>query len=171
MGNSDLNRRKQNTSCRPRPTRSGKTHTHERGSDFHFSGPKPSLAKATTSNYEVGYGRPPKHSQFKKGQSGNPRGRPRGSRNLATDLSAELGEKVTVREHGHSRTVSKQRALIKSLTQKAMNGDVRAIAAVLALYSRVITEPPPDENQPVDADELQIVRRFAPGLLRKIKQQ
>jgi hypothetical protein len=116
-------------------------------------------------------GGPPKHSQFKKGQSGNPQGRPRGSRNLATDLSAELGETVTVREHGHSRRISKQRALIKSLTQKAMKGDVRAIAALLALYARVITEPSPDKNQPVDADELQVLLRFAPRLLRKIKQQ
>jgi hypothetical protein len=52
----------------------------------------------------------------------------------------------------------------------AMKGDVRAIAAVLALRARVITEPSPDKNQPVDADELQVLRRFAPRLLRKIKQ-
>ncbi len=41
---------------------------------------------------KIGYGRPPKAGQFKPGQSGNPQGRPKGSTNLATDLSAELAE-------------------------------------------------------------------------------
>jgi len=62
--------------------------------------------------YKVGYGKPPKASQFKRGKSGNPRGRPKGSLRLATDLAAELGEQITVREDGRSRRVSKQRALI-----------------------------------------------------------
>src|SRR5215471_11970702 len=74
--------------------------------------------------YEVGYRKPPKASRFKAGQSGNPKGRPRGSPNLATDLSAELGEQITVREGGQARQVSKQRALIKSLMAKALQGDV-----------------------------------------------
>jgi hypothetical protein len=93
-------------------------------------------------NYEVGYRKPPKHTQFKKGQSGNPRGRPRGTRNLATDLSAELSELVTVREAGHSRPISKQRALINSLMAKALKGDTRAAAMVLALHARIVPEQP-----------------------------
>jgi hypothetical protein len=93
-------------------------------------------------NYEVGYRKPPKHTQFRKGQSGNPRGRPRGTRNLATDLSAELSEIVRVREDGSSRHISKQRALIKSLMAKALKGDARAAATVLALHARVVLERP-----------------------------
>jgi len=120
------------------------------------------------SDYRVGYGKPPKGTRFKKGKSGNPRGRPKGSLNLATDLTAELGEHITVREDGRPRKVSKQRALIKSLMAKALQGDVRATASLLALYARVITEPPPDDNQPIDADELQVLRRFAPRLLRSV---
>ena len=85
--------------------------------------------------YEVGYRRPPKATRFKPGRSGNPKGRPKGSPNLATDLSAELGEQITVREGGQARRVSKQRALIKSLTAKALQGDVRATTALLALYA------------------------------------
>jgi hypothetical protein len=79
--------------------------------------------------YKVGFGRPPKATQFKPGRSGNPKGRPQGSRNLATDLAAELGEPITVREDGRHRRVSKQRALIKSLMAKSLQGDVRAAAA------------------------------------------
>ena len=120
------------------------------------------------STYRVGYGKPPKAKQFKRGRSGNPKGRPKGSLNLATDLTAELGEHITVREDGRSRKVSKQRALIKSLMAKALQGDVRATAALLALYARVITEVPEDQDEPIHTEELQILRRFAPRLLKSI---
>ena len=120
------------------------------------------------STYKVGYGKPPKARQFKRGKSGNPKGRPKGSLNLATDLTAELGEHITVREDGRPRKISKQRALIKSLMAKALQGDVRAMASLLALYARVITEPTNDDNQPLDTDELQVLRRFAPRLLRSV---
>ncbi len=118
--------------------------------------------------YKVGYGKPPKAKQFKRGRSGNTKGRPKGSLNLATDLTAELGEHITVREDGRSRKVSKQRALIKSLMAKALQGDIRATAALLALYARVITEVPEDQDEPIHTEELQILRRFAPRLLKSI---
>src|SRR5689334_21850096 len=118
--------------------------------------------------YRVGYRKPPKATRFKPGQSGNPKGRPRGSPNLATDLSAELGEQITVREGGQARRVSKQRALIKSLMAQALQGDVRATTALLALYARVISEPPEDKSAEVEEDELLILRRFGPRLLKSL---
>ena len=121
--------------------------------------------------YQVGYRRPPKATRFKAGQSGNPKGRPRGTPNLATDLSAELGEQITVREGGQARQVSKQRALIKSLMAKALQGDVRATTALLALYARVIAEPPEDESAAVEEDELLILRRFGPRLLKSLSKK
>src|SRR5215831_18669358 len=105
-------------------------------------------------DYPVGYRKPPKATRFKPGQSGNPKGRPKASPNLASDLSAELGEQITVREGGQARHISKQRALIKSLMAKALQGDVRATTAVLALYARVISEPSEDESGLVAEDEL-----------------
>jgi Family of unknown function (DUF5681) len=118
---------------------------------------------------KVGYGNPPRATQFRPGVSGNPRGRPKGSANLATDLAAELGETVTVQEDGHRRRVSKQRALIKSLMRNALKGEVRSSAALLTLYARVITEPPEDESAPVDDEERKILRRFLPRLLKSLK--
>jgi hypothetical protein len=118
------------------------------------------------SDHKVGYGKPPKSGQFKRGKSGNPKGRPKGSLKLATDLAAELNEQITVREDGRQRRVSKQRALIKSLVAKALQGDVRASTAMLALYARVITDLPGDQECIVDNIELQILRRFAPKLLK-----
>jgi Family of unknown function (DUF5681) len=118
------------------------------------------------SEYKTGYGKPPKSGQFKRGKSGNPKGRPKGSLKLATDLAAELNEQITVREDGRARRVSKQRALIKSLMAKALQGDIRANAAILALYARVLTDLPDDQESVVHDNELQIVRRFAPRLLK-----
>jgi hypothetical protein len=118
------------------------------------------------SEYKTGYGKPPKSGQFKRGKSGNPEGRPKGSLKLATDLAAELNEQITVREDGRARRVSKQRALIKSLMAKALQGDIRANAAILALYARVLTDLPDDQESVVHDNELQIVRRFAPRLLK-----
>jgi len=120
-----------------------------------------------TKSSGVGYGKPPAATRFKPGKSGNPKGRPKGSLNLATDLSAELGEQITVREGGRQHRISKQRALVKSLMAKALQGDVRATTAVLALYARVISEPE-EEGRPIEEDELLIIRRFGPRLLKSL---
>ena len=117
---------------------------------------------------KVGYGRPPKANQFKPGKSGNPKGRPKGSLNLVSDLVAELGEPINVREDGRTRRISKQRALIKSLLAKGIQGEVRAAAAVLALYARVNINDADDGSTSIDDAELAILRRFAPRLLKSL---
>ena len=73
-----------------------------------------------------------------------------------------------MREGGQARHISKQRALIKSLMAKALQGDVRATTALLALYARVISEPPEDESGSVEEHELLILRRFGPRLLKSL---
>jgi len=113
-------------------------------------------------DYEVGYGKPPKHSQFKKGQSGHPAGRPKGTRNLKTDLTEELAERILIREGGRAIKVSKQRALIKSLTAKALQGDTRAATLVLNMVWKIMEKEPPQEP-PVDlsCEDLAILESFA----------
>ena len=81
-------------------------------------------------NYEVGYGKPPKENRFTKGQSGNPKGRPKGTRNFKTDLEEELHEQVRITEGGKSEEVSKQRAILKRTFEKALMGDMRAVAMI-----------------------------------------
>lgn len=73
--------------------------------------------------YDVGYGKPPASNQFKKGKSGNPKGRPRGTRNLFTDLEEVLSKKVSVFENGKKKNVSAQMATIQRLCEKALMGD------------------------------------------------
>jgi uncharacterized protein DUF5681 len=83
--------------------------------------------------YAVGYKKPPKASQFKPGQSGNPKGRPRSNRNLAGSLAAILNETVTLREGGRTRKISKGEAMLRTLTHKALKGDARAFSLIAAL--------------------------------------
>jgi hypothetical protein len=66
---------------------------------------------------KVGYARPPRATQFRRGNSGNPRGRPKGARNLLSDLRAELSAETRVTEAGRQITVTKQAAIVKSLAR------------------------------------------------------
>jgi hypothetical protein len=78
-------------------------------------------------SYGVGYGKPPKDTQFKKGQSGNPKGRPKGTFNLATVLGKALRERVVINENGERRTITKLEAAAKQLVNKAASGDLTAL--------------------------------------------
>jgi Family of unknown function (DUF5681) len=83
--------------------------------------------------YHVGYCRPPLHSRFKPGQSGNPKGRPKQSRNLWTIVKQVLSEDMQIREGGRLRRMSAMEALVRTLRARAFKGDPKAIASLIAL--------------------------------------
>lgn len=85
---------------------------------------------------KVGYCNPPKHTQYKKGQSGNPAGRPKDSRNIKTVLRDVLREKVLIKEDGKELWVTKQEAIVRRLTVKSMNGGEKATQQVIDLCAR-----------------------------------
>jgi hypothetical protein len=78
-------------------------------------------------NNPSGYGRPPPATQFKKGQSGNPKGRPKGARNLTVAILAAANERVMIVENGKRKTITKLEAATKHLANKAASGNERAM--------------------------------------------
>jgi hypothetical protein len=85
---------------------------------------------STGGEYTVGYGRPPQHTRFQPGRSGNPKGHQKGSKNLSTLFAEELAQTVTLIEKGKRRKMSKRRALVKQAINRAMGNDTKATALV-----------------------------------------
>lgn len=82
-------------------------------------------------SYRIGYGKPPKHTQFKKGCSGNPSGRPKGSKSVIALQEKILNEKVVVTENGRRMKISKTEVLFRQLWKMAVTGDIRAMRLLL----------------------------------------
>lgn len=93
-------------------------------------------------DYGIGYGKPPKHTRFKPGRSGNPKGRPRKSKNIATLMEKELSRLVIVKEGGETRRVPQRQAIVKRLINGALNGNTRQIEFLFKYLSqRNVPEP------------------------------
>ena len=88
-------------------------------------------------DYEVGYGRPPRHTRFKKGQSGNPKGRPGGAKNLSTLVNEALNERVIVAEDSGRRKISKREAIVKQIVNRSTTADWRAVKILLGILQDI----------------------------------
>ncbi len=111
--------------------------------------------------YDVGYGKPPKKTQFKKGLSGNPNGRPRKKPNLYTELKAVLRESVTVTIEGEPEPVTVQQALLLRLRDEALRGEVWAVKLLQKLV-----DASPDSGGEYDHIEREVGLFRAKALLR-----
>lgn len=118
---------------------------------------------------EVGYRRPPRSTRFQKGRSGNPKGRPKGTKNLKTDLLEELQEMIPIREGNQEKRVSKQRAMVKSQVARAVRGDTRAMGLIVQLMFRLILDVA-TEDERLSPDELSVLDGYKEILLRSIQE-
>lgn len=115
------------------------------------------------------YRKPPAHARFAKGKSGNPRGRPKGSRNLTTELREELSERISITEGGVKRLVSKQRGLVKTLYARSIQGDMRAMAQLVKLIGTCLEDNAPiPEAEAVQAEDAFVLSQFEERLKRRI---
>jgi len=87
----------------------------------------------TSTSYAVGFKRPPLHSRFKAGASGNPAGRPKGSQNLRTLFEKILKEQISLREGAVTKKISKAEAILRGLVIGAMKGDARSQVTLFKL--------------------------------------
>src|SRR5438874_5890666 len=101
------------------------------------------------SEYPVGYRKPPQHSRFKKGQSGNPRGRPKRSESFARLAQRTLNERIAIKENGERRVISKLEAMLKQLINKAATGDARAIREIIKLQPLIAQQDQAEDKQVV----------------------
>jgi hypothetical protein len=86
--------------------------------------------------YEIGYGKPPRHTRFQKGQSGNFRGRPKGAKNFTTVAEEALREPIAINENGRRKTATKMEVIIKQLVNKAAKGDHRSTQLLMAYVEK-----------------------------------
>ncbi|MBC2667200.1 hypothetical protein H7F51_16895 [Novosphingobium flavum] len=113
----------------------------------------------------VGYGRPPKHSRFKPGQSGNPKGRPRGSRGLKTDLHEVLSARHTIQINGKTLKGTRQQLALVTLSARAATGDLKAQALLLPLIMQVFgTEDRGGDKNTLPPAELAMLEGFLAGI-------
>jgi hypothetical protein len=86
--------------------------------------------------FEIGYRRPPAATQFKKGASGNPKGRAKSSKNFLTLLEQELAQTIVVTEHGKKKSITRMQAMVKRLVAGALNGDPKGLLTLVEILRR-----------------------------------
>ncbi len=115
----------------------------------------------------IGYGRPPHATRFRKGVSGNPKGRPKGTRNLTTVIHAALSERVTVTENGRRRRISKLEAAVKQLVNRAAVGEARATQLLLSVIQSSETQSTPAPISDFEDSDRDVVRELMRRLGRE----
>jgi hypothetical protein len=122
------------------------------------------------SDYQVGHGKPPQHTRFKKGKSGNPAGRPKGTKNLTTLFEKELKQRVVVTENGRRRSITKQEAMVKHLVNKAVSGDRPLMQLLLEeirlLEARAASSP---SDASIDEADREVMRQIQERMRRLMK--
>jgi len=117
--------------------------------------PTPPTPKAASEPYKVGYGKPPKHSQFKPGVSGNTKGRPKKVPTVAEIIQKELSLVVTVTLDGQPMKLTQGALVVKSLTRQAMNGNIASAKTLLGIWQLMKEEP--TMAAAVSADEIKLL--------------
>jgi Family of unknown function (DUF5681) len=92
--------------------------------------------KCSAGEYRVGKWHPPIETRFRPGQSGNPKGRRRGRRNMKTIVEKTLDEPVSIEVGGKPRTVPMREAIVRAHAAKAAQGDVRSAGFVFDLLPK-----------------------------------
>jgi hypothetical protein len=122
-------------------------------------GPHNDGSGSSSRSYETGYGRPPKQHQFKPGQSGNPRGRPKGSKNTSTIIDEILNRKVRIRTERGVRKITVHEAMLTGIADQGLKGNTKSAAFLLDRKERAEAagEQPNTETMP---DEREIIEFF-----------
>lgn len=129
------------------------------------------MANSGNSDYQIGYGKPPRLTRFKPGESGNPRGRPRGAKTLALLLDEDLKQPVTKNENGRRRRISKQAAIVKHMVNKALSGDPRLLQLLLnELHVREMRADSSPSGTNLDEADREVMRQIRERITKLTKE-
>ena len=120
---------------------------------------------AKKSDRGSGYGKPPLHTRFKPGQSGNPRGRPKGSLNFTTDLKTVLLAPVALNDGGKQRRVTTQKAALLRLREKGLKGNIRALDKLLSYAMAMSGNAAADTTNTPSVDDQAILEAYRRDVL------
>ena len=125
----------------------------------------------TEQDYTVGYCKPPRHSRFKKGQSGNPGGRPAGSKNLKTLVIQALNKDTVITEDGRHRKITKREAVAIGLVNRSATADFRALKILLDILpdTEGQAEPLSPETAAYSQADEKIIERLRERFSKKDK--
>jgi hypothetical protein len=114
-----------------------------------------------SNNYEIGYCKPPKATQFQPGNSGHKKGRPKGSKNTLKMFLELAEQKITLQENGETQRITKRAAALKQLLNKAMKGNTSAMQMVIDLLVKAEEKNEELENikSVIKADDMNILNR------------
>ena len=118
------------------------------------------------SDYKVGYGKPPRGTQFLSGKSGNPKGRPKGSKNIATLFNQITLQLIQVKENGRTKTMTRLEAVLLQMTNRALSGDPRTMREFVQ-FSRLFQEA--ESNEPRTSEPSERDAAVMASLLRRMK--
>jgi hypothetical protein len=115
----------------------------------------------------AGYCNPPMRTRFKRGHSGNPKGRPKGTLNMATVLAKTLRERVLINENGKRKTVTKLEAALKQVTNKAASGEIKALQLLAALVRSA--EERSNQIAAPNSELEEVDEKVVLGILKRLK--
>jgi hypothetical protein len=119
---------------------------------------------------EIGYAKPPRAHQFKPGQSGNPRGRPKGAKNEATILRDLLNRKIDVRDGGRTRKITILEAILRRFAEDALKGNTKSAAFLFNRYAATqVGESQPGDD--INADDRDVIADFVQRFASQLKHQ
>lgn len=130
----------------------------------------PQERKATRANDDdVGYRKPPRQHQFKPGQSGNPKGKPKGIKNEATMIRELFFKKVKLLENGREHYVTMAEALLRRALQDALRGNLAAMRYLDARYAAALATEPSQAGE-LSSDEKEVLNEYTTRLLASLKE-
>lgn len=118
-----------------------------------------------TNTYEVGYAKPPVKTQFKPGKSGNPKGRPKGSKNTYKLLDDLLAQKLSITQDGKKTKIDKRTMSLLQLVNKSVKGDFKSTQALLPMMIQI------DENNEQKERMLEALHRDDKKILEEYKKR